>query len=260
MPDNTTASVLGVADTENLDFVTFIDDATGTEYDTRDWGFFLAPVMEVPDAMARRRQQEVPGLDGTLDLTDALGGVNYENRELEFRFVFANNSAERYHYESTRMRNLLDGRRFRAVVSDDLGWYWVGRCQVGTRRVGRSLMELVVTMDAFPFKLNITSSYEAWKWDSFSFVDGVVTQQDDVELDDETKTVDLPIDPAGSKVKLWLNTGANVQAKMSTEQTWHALKPGANSIPEIRMSRSVGTVLQLRGTGSVGVEYRTGSL
>ena len=264
MPDSNNPHVLGVEVTNSvdLDYITFIDEGTSMEYDTRDWGYFLAPVMEIPDAQARRYEQTIPGMDGKLDLTDALGGTVYENRELTFTFVFANGTPQQYHTEASRIRNMLDGKKFRAILSDDLGWYWVGRCQVEAKRVGRGLMALVITMDAGPYKLNVTSSYEAWRWDPFSFVDGVVTQQEDIDLNNQTKTVSLPIDPSGSKVKLWLNVASNgsVSAKLSSDQTWHPLKMGSNLIPEIRMSRTSETTLQLKGTGSVGVEYRVGSL
>lgn len=255
-------TVLGLSDTEGLDFILFEDEATGEEYDTREWGYFQAPIMEIPDAQARRYQVTVPGRDGALDLTDALGGTSYENRELSFRFVFENGNEERYHHEASRIRNLMDGRRFRATLSHDNQWYWTGRCHVEARRMGRVLTSLTVTMDAEPFKRSTTSSYEPWLWDPFSFVDGIIIHQEDVVLDNSTETVELPVDPAASKVTLWLNAGNSgaVQAKMSTERTWHALKRGANTIPEIRMDRAASTYLQLRGTGTVGIEYRLGSL
>lgn len=263
MTESTTPQVtpvLGSTEVTNLDHATFTDDASGTvEYDSRDWGFFLEAPTGIPDAKARRYEKTVPGRDGVLDLTDALGVVNFENRAIELSFVYQCGTQSNYHLMASDMRNTLDGKRWRVTLKHDASWYWVGRCQVDTSKVGAEAMRLVVRIDAEPFKRSVQSSYEAWKWSPFSFVDGVVTNPSDVELTGGTATVSLPRDDAASKVTLWLNSGS-ADAKTSTDKTWHALKPGANRIPEIRMSRDGATVLQLRGTGTVGVEYRLGSL
>ena len=243
-------------------YVTFIDDKTLVEYDTREYGFVLDNDFTIEDAQARRYEQLVPGRDGTLDLTDALGGVHFENRLITLPFTFNNKSMERFHYESSRIRRLLDGRRIRALFSTDPGYYWVGRCQVGTELVFHGWMKLTVTIDAYPFKLALTSSYEPWRWDPFSFIDGTVTNPIDVVLNNQTKTVQLPKDPAAQKVILWLNKGdsGQVSAKLTTDNTWHLLRRGENTFPEITLSATEESTLQLKGTGTVGVEYRVGSL
>ena len=253
-------AVLGVQDVSDMSYVVFTDEVTGEELDTREWGFFVAPIMSIPDAVARTVVQEVPGMDGVLDLTEALGGVRFENRELEFQLIYDNNNESTFHYMASQVRNALDGRRMRVLFSEDVGWYWTGRCQVGTEKVGRRLMSLGVTVDAYPFKQSVASSYEMWKWDPFSFRDGVITRQQDVELNGGTATVDLPKDPSGSKVTLWLNSGTSVRARMSTETSWHTLRSGKNTFAEIRMSADRETQIVLSGTGSVGVDYRVGSL
>lgn len=231
------------------------------EYDTRDWMLFMCDV-SVSDPEARRYQVDVPGRDGTLDLTEALGGVYFANRTVQMTFRCVNYTTARFHYVSSQLRNALDGRLVQLTLFDDPAYFWKGRCQVETDRSGLEATEIRVTVDADPHKYSIVSSYEAWKWSPFSFIDGVVTQPTDIVLDNETKTVTLPQDPARLKPTLWLNTGGSgsVSAKLSTDSTWHLLRAGKNVIPEIRQSDREEVTLYLRGTGRVGVDYRVGSL
>lgn len=245
-------------------YAVFTVEATGATYDARDLGLMLSSA-EIPDPEARRREIKVPGRDGALDFTEALGGVYFENRELVLTFVGNATSSERFRLACSTLRNALDGKLCRLVLSDDLGYFWRGRPSVAVERVGRRHLRAVVTFDAYPYKLQTVSSYEAWKWDSFSFVDGVITQVTDVRLvNGETKVVTLPRDPARQKVTLWLNVGqsGSVRARTNREaaSTYHLLRSGANHFPEIRMSADAETALYLTGTGSVGVEYRLGSL
>ena len=241
--------------------VTFVDDQTGDEHDSRDLELILTDV-QISDPVARRAEVTIPGRDNTLDLTEALGGVRFERRQVTLSFACVNWTTTRHWHLASTLRNALDGRLMRVVLSDDLAFYWLGRCSVEVERPGAEASVVTVTVDADAHKYAINSSYDPWQWSPFSFVDGVITQQADVVLANETKSVTLPIDPARLKPTLWLNVGGSgsVSARVSTDQEWHPLRSGKNVLPEIRMSDRAETTLLMRGTGRVGVEYRVGSL
>lgn len=243
------------------DYVLWTFEGTEREYDSRDLGLFLCNV-QIADPEARRYKVDVPGRDGTLDLTESLGGVYFDNREIQLEFACVNYTTARFHLISSQLRNLLDGRLVRMTLSDDIGYFWRGRCQIGTEREGLEATHIELTMDAEPHKYSVFGSYEPWKWSPFSFVDGVITQPEDIVLTNSTAEVTLPMDPARLKPTLWLNSGGSgtVSAKLSTDPTWHLLRAGKNVIPEIRQSDVAAVTLQLRGTGRVGVDYRVGSL
>lgn len=244
------------------DYAVFQREGSATTLDTRDLMLFLNDV-SIGDAKARRFVVDVPGRDGVLDLTESLGGVYFENREIELTLTCVNYTTARFHLLSSTLRNELDGRLVRLVLSDDPAYFWRGRCSVETGRSGIEATQIRVAMDAEPHKYGVTSSYDPWLWGPFSFVNGVISRVEDVVLaNGQTKTVTLPLDPAKLKPTLWLNAGASgsVSAKLATDSTWHLLRAGKNVIPEIRMSDVAEVNLQLRGTGRVGIEYRLGSL
>ena len=247
------------SDYPDASYVTITVEDTSAEYNTlEDWNLGLT-LVTIGDPLARKFEVVVPGRDGTLDLSDALGGIYYENRQIEIRFTCLNYDTERFHLLSSTIRNAIDGKMCRFVFSDDLAFFWRGRPQVAAQWPNIEHTDIVITLNAEPYKYNVTSSYDPWEWDSFNFITGTVTQTSDVILNDSTETLTLPIDPARGKPTLWLNTGS-ARARLSGEQTWHTLKAGSNVFPEIRMSATAERTLVLNGTGSVGVEYRVGSL
>lgn len=241
--------------------VTFVDDESGTQSDSRDLELILTDV-SISDPVARTYEVTVPGRDNALDLTEALGGTYFERRTVTLSFASVNWTTTRHWYLASSLRNLLDGRKMRVILSDDPAYYWLGRCHVDVQRPGAEASLVTVTVDADAHKYGTSSSYEPWLWSPFSFVNGVITKQEDVVLDNQTKSVTLPKDPARLKPTIWLNVGASgdVSARVSTDSEWHPLRSGKNTLPEIRMSDRANTVLYLRGTGRVGVEYRIGSL
>lgn len=247
------------SDYESASYALVTVESSMAEYNTlEDWNLALTKVT-ISDADARRYEVTVPGRDGILDLSDALGGVYYENRAIELRFVCLNYTTERFHLLASTIRNAIAGKTCRFTFSDDLAFFWRGRPQIDAEWPNVEHTELVISMSAEPYKYNVTSSYEPWIWDSFNFETGVITQTSDITLTGGTETVTLPIDPARSKPTLWLNTGS-ARARLSSDNTWHALSAGANVFPEIRMSADAESTLYLNGTGSVGIEYRVGSL
>ena len=245
------------------EYVTITVSATNAIHDLRDLGFLLADY-KIPDPNARRHEVKVPGRDGTLDLTEALGGVYFENRNISLMLNGNAVSSEVFQRNCSTLRNALDGKVCKLTFSDDPQFYWLGRASVDAERLGRHHMSITVHVDAYPYKLMIDGSYDPWRWDPFSFVDGMVTHPEDVILSNQTKTVTLPADPARQKVTLWLNSGSSgsVRVRTNRESTgaYHLLRLGRNRFPEVRMAADAETTLYLTGTGSVGVDYRRGSL
>lgn len=243
----------------NASFVTFIDEATNSRYvTTTDWDLIWRSI-EIEDALARRFSVTVPGRDGQLDLSDALGGIYYENRNIVLEFVCVNYIIERFNLLASRIRNALDGKVCRVVLSNDSSYFWRGRPQIEAEWGGLNYSIIRVSMDAEPYKYSVSSSYDPWIWNTFSFVNGTIVTESDVVVNNRTIERTLPADRARGKPTIWLNNG-EVQVKLSTMTQWLTLKSGANVFPEIRMSAQEPKVLQLKGKGTVGIDYRLGSL
>lgn len=244
--------------TYDVDYVTFTIEGGATYSSKDDWNLLRAHI-ELGDPQIRKFEVTVPGRDGTLDLTESLGGAYFSNRDVSIRFICLNWMEERFHLLASTIRNAVEGKTCRISFSDDSSYFWRGRPQVEAVWQGNGASEVTITASVEPYKYSISSSYDPWLWDTFSFVNGIIVQEADIVLNNQTVERVLPADRARGKPTIWLNRGS-VKVKLSTMSTWLTLKSGANVFPEIRMDAQNAQTLQLKGTGTVGLDYRLGSL
>lgn len=116
-----------------------------------DWGLLLAPyTLETPDAQTN--YITIPGRDGDLDLTEALGQLNYKNREITLTFTSTGKIDDIAASYST-VANFLHGQRVKITLPNDTGYYFIGRCEVGN--LDRAKRKGCIT---------ITAKCEPWKY------------------------------------------------------------------------------------------------
>ena len=105
----------------------------------------------IPPAAVKTNYVDIPGGDGSLDLTESLGEVRYKDRACSFPFtVFPN---EDYEEKKKIISNLLNGRRFRIRLDNDPNYYWEGRCFVNEYASDKNIRKVVVGATVAPYKL-----------------------------------------------------------------------------------------------------------
>ena len=95
---------------------------------------------------------EIEGGDGELDYTDYFGDIHYKNRPLSFAFSILgdkNDFLRRY----SEIQNLLNGRKMKITLSEDRDWYYVGRVTVNDWQSKKNIGEIVIDVNAEPYKL-----------------------------------------------------------------------------------------------------------
>lgn len=151
---------------------------------------------------------DIPGANGAIDLTESLTPYPlYKNRtgSLEFAVLLdrykwysqhKGHGLKKLHAHDTDrswavlysdLANKIHGRRCRLFLEDDPNWYYEGRIAVNAWKTSNDGKWPVVTLnyDLAPYKLSRTTSiedstsnsYGGWKWDPFSFIDGVIYPQ-----------------------------------------------------------------------------------
>lgn len=115
-----------------------------------DLNLILSSV-NIPPAAVRTNFVDIPGGDGSVDLTEALGEVRYKDRECTFTFtVFPHDDFEEKKQE---VSNLLNGRRCKIVLDKDPDYYWLGRCVINEYASDKNLHKVVVKATVAPYKL-----------------------------------------------------------------------------------------------------------
>ena len=115
---------------------------------------------------------DIPGMNGTLDLSEINGGITYDNRTLKFSFKIYNPKQYLRMY-STVLRE-IHGKMLDVVVDDDNSWIYRGRVDVGDFTHNKKKDTFSISCDCQPFKRALTATDEPWKWDPFCFIDGVI--------------------------------------------------------------------------------------
>lgn len=145
-------------ETNHYHYVTFtLDD--GTSYNSYvDFGLYLETPVQIPAPEPNTYMIEVPGRNGSLDLTEsAIGGLTYKDRKIEFPFLCRKRRREwngTYH----KLLNSLHGKHCQIVCSDDPEFYYEGRVFVSEFGGDEHMASPSVTATVKPFKTKLTET------------------------------------------------------------------------------------------------------
>ena len=110
---------------------------------------------EIPPAKPKTTYVDIPGGDGSVDLTEANGEVKFHDRECKFTFTMNPSddlSDMAFEEKKTEVSNALNGREFKITLDKDDGFYYLGRCEVSEYLSNKRLRQIVVTAKVKPYK------------------------------------------------------------------------------------------------------------
>lgn len=126
-----------------------------TTHSYKDLNLLLS-VVDIPPAQPKTNFVDIPGGDGSVDLTEALGDVKFKHRDCSFTFtVFPH---EDYEEKKKTVSNLLNGKRCRIAVDKDPGFYWEGRCAINEYASDKRIHKIVVGAVVAPYKMKSTQT------------------------------------------------------------------------------------------------------
>lgn len=216
-----------------------------------DWGLILVSV-ENPNPEPKYNFVSITGSSDVIDLTDIYGEVNYEQRELKFRFLSFDPYEERYG-RNGNIANALHGQKLEIRLDDDKGHFYLGRVNFETWEVDKRAHFLTFTCICDPYRYDNEKASKPWKWDTFSFVDGTTIGQGTMIVEGElitsligTNKVIYPKAIASAQLKAQLNGGK-----------WVTIPRGESTLYEMPIPRGEKqNQLILQGNGTVTFDYR----
>lgn len=224
----------------------------GTKHSYKDFGLILtSKTVNLPDI--KTETQDVPGMDGELDLTDAItDDVKFKNRKLSFTFTVID-PVKQFFIVLSEVTNFLHGKRLRVVMDDDKNFYYEGRCKVNQFKTDKRTATIIIDCDVEPFKTEINSAGEPWIWDTFSFVDGII-YVNEVKVSGSA-TINLI-----NRRKIVSPTFTCTSAMtVSFNSSTYSIPKGTTTVLDIRLQEGDNYVT-FRGTGTVTIQYKGGSL
>lgn len=159
----------------------------GGKHSERDFGLILI-TRNISAPEVRTNLIEVPGRDGSLDLTERLTGAPvFGDRTITMEF-FTFEKFENWPSFVSNIENFLHGKKLEISFDDDAFFYYIGRCDVKSFEYDRGAGRLTITALAEPYKReDMSQTGKEWLWDPFDFELSVINEQrDNIEVDGET--------------------------------------------------------------------------
>lgn len=229
--------------------ITF-DDKIHTE---RDWD--LKPVsIYIPMPASKTQIIDIPGGDGSIDLTEINGRPSYSDREgIELAFDLRGNDYQTWFMKYSEFAASVHGRKIKMVLDDDPDHYYMVRLQLDGKKTNPVYGEIVFSGTAEPFKYDICASNEDWLWDTFNFETGVIRELKDLSITEENNTITITGGGIDTAPVFIVSEADNLQ--FSYGGRTYTMKVGRNRFPAVRVGESDVT-LTFSGTGKLSVEYR----
>lgn len=126
-----------------------------------DFDLILSSV-DIPPAQPKTTYVDVPGADGSVDLTEAHGEVKYADRKITFTFTMnpsGDLSEDAWTAKKTEVSNCLNGRKFKITLDKDPDYYWHGRCTVDDYKSNKKVRQIVVVAVVYPYKLKQATTF-----------------------------------------------------------------------------------------------------
>lgn len=141
----------------------------GTKNTWDDWHLIPTSRPLVNPPPAKTSFVEVPGMDGSLDLSTAMTGKPvYADRTGSWSFYVENDFKE-WHALYSEIMNYLHGQEYKATLEDDPGFYYEGRFAVNEWRSDAARSLIVINYEVGPYKMYEASDDDKWLWDPFYF-------------------------------------------------------------------------------------------
>lgn len=190
---------------------------------------------EIGSPPVKENKIDIPGGDGSIDLTDFFGEPKYEDVQHKFEFTTIEPQSDFLSQYST-VKNAIHGKKVRIILDDDPTFFYLGRCHVSPFTNEKGIGTISVECDCEPYKYKLNKT--------------VVTQA-----------------VSGSKVITLTNNRKRAVPSITTTAamtiafgngTWTP-SAGTFTIPELELVEGVNTVT-VTGTGTITFTWQEGGL
>lgn len=212
--------------------------------------------MYIPQPKTKTNRISIPGASGSIDLTEVLGHVSYEDRDgIQFGFELIDESYSAWAAAVTAIAMWIHGKKVKVITDNDLGFYYICRLEVDSRKSNHVLSSITLTGTAEPFKYEVQSSAEDWLWDTFDFELGVIRDNlTDIIIDSNNRSAiiyggGIPESPE------FIVEESNNLALIYNDRTFNMMVPGTYRFPAVKVGQE-DVILNFTGAGKLTVRYR----
>ena len=200
----------------------------GDKHSRHDYEAIMNYARITPPAV-KENYVDIAGGNSSIDLTEAVGGVVFDDGKIEFKFTLFSEE------QKNRMKSQLHGRRVDIILEKEPEYYYDGRLSFISENRNGTLFELFLDARVKPYKMERNLSVH---------VEKLTEKEKDILLFND-RMPSMPIITVGGR------------AKIGYGQFSFTLPPGVYQIPEITLYDGMNR-LTVSGTGNLTLEYRKG--
>lgn len=200
-----------------------------------EWGMILSE-KELKSPNVKTYTVELEGSNGVLDFTDFFGAVKYENRKLTFKFIKTNIVPDGFLSLYSLVQDTLHGQKMQVILDDDPAYFYYGRVSINDWKSNKGIGEIVIEVDAEPFKQSVTKTV----------VTHTVSSSAGITLDNDK----MPVVPT-------ITTTAEFLIDFGSHNEIYPA--GTFQIPELELGEG-SNYIYVEGTGTITFQYRKGRL
>ena len=204
-----------------------------------DLGLILLK-QEVQPPAPKLNMKDIPGADGSIDLTEALGvGVLYKDRAITWTFgLYPGDDWPTKHSE---VAGALNGRSVHITLGDDPEYYYIGRLTVASYSTDKLLHKITIKATCKPYKLHQLQT--------------TVMRT----LGHQFQTIVLSNDRKPAVPKITVTEETQIQVGNTTI----TISAGSYVLPDIRLvegANSIQAKTVSADSGSIKIEWQEGAL
>ena len=181
---------------------------------------------------------DIPGGDGSIDLTDFFGEPKYEDVQHKFEFTTIEPQSDFLTQYST-IKNALHGKKVRIILDDDPTFFYLGRCHVSSFTSEKGIGTISVECECEPYKYKLNKT--------------VVTL-----AVDGTEVITLTNARKRAVPELTITTETSLNIVYQTYNIWD-LGSGSYTLPDLELVEGVNSVT-VTGTGSISFTWQEAML
>lgn len=208
------------------------------EHTFRDWNSIITNSDIISTPEPNTTYLEVPGRNGRLDLSEALtGDITYKNRTIKLQLAESVNP-ESWYERCIHIFNMYHGRLVEIIFDDDPNHFYKGRAAVSDPQRIRNGAQLLLTIDAEPFRYENT------------FYSVVGTSIEGAPIEGTLENTRMSVCP---------DITVPSDCELVIGDITYSLFSGTQQIPSFILPEG-STDFQVTGTSSIGFSYRRGCL
>ena len=230
-----------------VEYILFGDKNTYKDYK------LLIQSLSISIAEQKEELIEIPGMDGILDFSESLTGYAvFQKRTISISLAKRKNKSCLYEY--SQIQNDLHGKTMKIVLSDEPNFFYYDKIKVKDYDKYAILHTIDIECDVEPYKYDLYASNEDWLWDTFSFIDGIINETKDLNVDGNLEVVIY-----GRRKRVVPKITCENELQLIFNGQTYNLPSGTSYSPDIEICEGEN-VLKFIGNGKVTIEYRGGSL